>query len=62
MFIRPLRSENSPAKFCSFPERALPFHDNPPVTSQYSLATPILNENPEVVGSIPPWERREFQF
>jgi len=26
--------------------RALPFHDNPPVTSQYSTATPILHENP----------------
>ena len=37
--------QNFPAKSCLFPARALPFHNNPPVTSQYSLATPILNEN-----------------
>ena len=53
VFIRYRRSENSlattqnsPAKFYLFPERALPFHNNPPVTLQYSPATPILNENP----------------
>ena len=52
MFIRHRRSENSPAttqnlpaKFCLCPERALPFHDDPPVTSQYSPATRILNGN-----------------
>ena len=38
--------QNSLAKFCLFLERALPFHNNPPVTLQYSPATPILNENP----------------
>ena len=47
VFVRYRRSENSPAKFCLFPERALPFHNNPPVTLQYSPATPILNEHPE---------------
>ena len=53
VFIRHQRSENSPAitqnspaKFCLFPERANPFQNNPPVTLQYSLATPVLNENP----------------
>ena len=40
-------TQNSPSKFCLFPERALPFSNNPPITLQYSLATPILNENPE---------------
>ena len=39
-------TQNSPTKFCLFPERDLPFHNNPPVTLQYSPATPILNENP----------------
>lgn len=29
-----------------FPERALSYYDTPLVTSQYSPATPILNENP----------------
>ena len=53
VFIRHLRLENSQAttqnsqvKFCLFPVRALPFHNNPPVTLQYSPDTPILNENP----------------
>ena len=46
VFIGQRRSENSPAKFCLFPERAWPFHNNPPVTLQYSPATLILNENP----------------
>ena len=53
MSIRHQTSENSPAttqnslaKFCMFPERALPFHNIPPVTLQYSPATPVLNENP----------------
>ena len=53
VFIRHRRSENSLAttqnslaKSCLFPERALLFHNNPPVTLQYSPATPIiLNEN-----------------
>ena len=52
MLIRHWRSDNSlattqysQAKFCLFPERALPFHDNPPVTSQSYSATPLLNEN-----------------
>ena len=39
-------TQYSPAKFCLFRDRALPFHNNPPVTLQYSAATPILNENP----------------
>lgn len=39
-------TQYSPAKFCLFWDRALPFHNNPPVTLQYSAATPILNENP----------------
>ena len=53
VFIRHQRSENSPAsvqnspaKFCLFPERALLFHNNSPVTLHYSPATTILNENP----------------
>ena len=37
-------TQNSPAKFCLFPDRALPFHNNPPVTFQYSPVSPILNE------------------
>ena len=36
------RSENSPAKFCSFPERVLLFHNNSPVTLHYSPATIFL--------------------
>ena len=54
VFIRHRRLENSPpttqnlpAKFCLCPERALPFHDNPPFTLQYSPATRILNRNLE---------------
>ena len=54
MFIRHRRSKNSPAttqnfldKFCLFPVRALPFHNNSAVTLQYSPATPILKENPD---------------
>ena len=39
-------TQNSPAKFCLFPDRALPFHDNPPFTLQYSPVSPILNETP----------------
>ena len=39
-------TQYSPAKFCLFRDRALPFHNNPPVTLQYSAATPIPNENP----------------
>ena len=31
-------------KFCLFPDRALPFHNNPPVTFQYSPVFPIVNE------------------
>ena len=53
MFIRHRRLEkslattqNSLAKFWLFPERALPFHNNPPL--QYSPATPVLNENPVI--------------
>ena len=55
VFIRYRRSENSPsttvytefsAKFCSFPERALLFHNNSPATLLCSPATTILNENP----------------
>ena len=53
MFIRHWRSENSPsttqnspAKFRSFPERALFFHNNSPVTLHCSPATTILIENP----------------
>ena len=47
------RSENSPAitknsaaKFRSFPERALVFHNNSPVTLHSSPTITILNENP----------------
>ena len=40
--------QNSSAKFCSFPERDLLFHNNSPVTLHYSATTIIiLNENPE---------------
>ena len=39
-------TQYSPAKFCLFRDRASPFHNNPPVTLQYSAATPIPNENP----------------
>ena len=55
VFIRHRRSENSPAttlnfpaKFRSFPERALLFHNNSPVTLHYSPATTILNEIPAI--------------
>ena len=41
----PATTQISPAKFCLFPERALPFHNNPPLTLQYSPVIPILNEN-----------------
>ena len=51
VFIRHRRSENSlstlqnsPAKFCLFPERALLFHNNSPATLHCSPATTILNE------------------
>ena len=33
------------------PEKVLPFHNNPPVTLQYSPATPNLNENPDCAFS-----------
>ena len=53
VFIRSRRSENSPAKFRSFSERASLFHNNSPATLHYSPATlhyspatTILNENP----------------
>ena len=52
MFIRHWRSENSPsttqnslAKFCSFPERASFLHNNSPVALHCSPDTTILNEN-----------------
>lgn len=36
-------TQNSPVKFCLFPERGLPFHHNPPVTLQsISPANPIF--------------------
>ena len=53
VFIRPRRSDNSPAttqislaKFCLFPERASLFHNNSLVTLHCSPATTVLNENP----------------
>ena len=49
VFIKHRRSENSPAKFCLFPDRALPFHNNSSVTFQYSPVSPILNETPDNV-------------
>ena len=62
VFIRHWRSknslattQNSPDKFCLFPVRALPFHNNSPVTLQYSPATPILNENPENIKHFVPF-------
>ena len=42
--------QNSPAKFRSFPERALLFHNNSPATLHCSPATTILNENPVSEG------------
>ena len=52
VFTRQSRLENSPAttqnflaKFCLFAERPLPFHNNPSVTLQYSLVTPILGDS-----------------
>ena len=45
----PSTTQNSPAKFRSFPERALLFHNNSPVTLHCSPATTILNENPAVM-------------
>ena len=39
-------TQNSPAKFHSFPERALLFHNNSPVTLHYSPVTAIINEIP----------------
>ena len=60
MFIKHWRSENSSAttqnslaKFCLFPDRALSFHDNRPVTLQYSPVSPILNETPEYLEFYP---------
>ena len=57
MFIRCRRSENSPAttqnspaKFRAFSERASLFHNNSPATLHYSPATTILNENPADMG------------
>ena len=56
VFIRHWRSENSLAttqnslaKVCLFPDRALPFHNSPPVTFQYSPVSPILNETPDLL-------------
>ena len=58
-FIRHRRSENSPsttqnspAKFHLFPEKALLFHNNYPVTLHCSPATTIiiLNENPDYLN------------
>ena len=53
MFIRhqrlensPTTMQNSPAKFRSFPERALLFHNNSPITLHYSHDTTVLNEIP----------------
>ena len=60
MFIRHQRSENSPsttqnslAKSCLFPERALLFYNNSPATLLCSHATTILNENPEEFTTYP---------
>jgi len=39
-------TQNSTARVCLFPERGLPFHNNPPVTLQSSPAIPVLHENP----------------
>ena len=39
-------TQNSPPKFCLFPDRAFPFHNSTPVTFQYSPVSPILNETP----------------
>ena len=57
-FIRHQRSENSlattqnwPAKFCLFPERALLFHNNSPLALHYSPAARILKENPGEVSN-----------
>ena len=59
MFIRRQRSENSPAttqnslaKFRSFSERALLFHNNSPATLHYSHATTILNETLYISSSV----------
>ena len=59
VFIRRRRSKNSSAttqnsvaKFCLFPDRTLPFHDDPPVTLQYSPVSPILNETPVSFASL----------
>ena len=54
VFIRHQRLENYPAtmqnsKCCSFSERALPFHNNSPVTLHYSPATTVLSENPGLI-------------
>ena len=45
----PATAQNSGAKFCLFPKRALSFHRNLSVTLQHFPATPILNET-----SVPP--------
>ena len=42
----PSTTQNSPAKFRLFPERAKLFHNNSPVTLRCSPVTTILNENP----------------
>ena len=51
VFIRHLRLQNSSATTQNLrakcPGRALAFHDNPPVTLQYSPATQIRNGNLE---------------
>ena len=45
----PSTTQNSPAKFRSFPEAKL-FYNNSPVTLRCSPATTILNENPDGGG------------
>ena len=45
----PSTTQNSLAKFCLFPERALLFHNNSPATLHCSPATTIFNENPACI-------------
>ena len=45
-------TQNSPAKFHSFHERASLFHNNSPTTLHCSPASIILNENPEDAKTI----------
>ena len=69
MFIRHRRSENSPAttqnypaKFRLFPERALVFHNNSPVTLHCSPATTILDKNPEREDCLAMWNMLVLEF